>query len=275
MDWSLVLASQGIEAVIEHFPGAQGWVLLVPPTEFDRAVLAIQQYRVENRRWAWRQHLEWPDVTFHWGVLFWCWALVMVFWLNESVTDHLVTVGSMNGRVPETGQWWRLVTAIGLHADVGHLAANLATGLALLGLAMARFGPGATLLATLLAGVLGNLAGIYLHPGSYLGLGASGMVMGALGLLAVQSISVLRQSSRAWRPVMTGLLGGFFLFILTGLNPASDVVAHTGGFVAGVVFGAGLGLLPSEFTQRRGLDRFALAVTLGVVVVAWALALRR
>jgi len=52
---------------------------------------------------------------------------------------------------------------------------------------MARFGPGQALLAALLAGAVGNAAGLALRTEHYIGLGASGMVMGGLGLLTAQS----------------------------------------------------------------------------------------
>ncbi len=51
MDWSLVLASQGIEAVIEP-PGEDGrWGLVVASRDCERALKSLRQYRVENRDW--------------------------------------------------------------------------------------------------------------------------------------------------------------------------------------------------------------------------------
>lgn len=273
MDWSLVLASQGIAAVIQHDPAPGGWTLLVEPAQQSVALSAIRQYRIENRRWAWRQQLAWPEVTFHWGVLFWVGALILFHWLAETWGDWLTQVGGMNDRVPATGQWWRTITAVTLHADTGHLAANVATGLVVLGLAMARFGPGWGLLAALLAGMAGNLAGLWLHPAPYLGVGASGMVMGGLGLLAAQSVTLLRQDRRSWRLVVSGALGGFLLFVLLGVNPASDVVAHAGGFVSGVALGAVLALLPEAWLQNHTAERGAVFFVLALVTTAWGFAL--
>ena len=44
-----------------------------------------------------------------------------------------------------------LFTPVMLHSDLAHLLANVTFGLVILGFAMARFGPGVTLLATYLA----------------------------------------------------------------------------------------------------------------------------
>ena len=51
-------------------------------------------------------------------------------------------------------------------------------GVVFLGLAMARFGA-VTALAAFLSGTLANLTAMMLRPEPYVGLGASGMVMGA------------------------------------------------------------------------------------------------
>src|ERR1051326_7747346 len=49
MDWSLVLASQGIETTIEHTE--TGWELLVPVAEYEHALQTLRQYQHENRHW--------------------------------------------------------------------------------------------------------------------------------------------------------------------------------------------------------------------------------
>jgi membrane associated rhomboid family serine protease len=275
MDWSLVLASQGIEAVIEHAPESGGWMLLVEPAQCEPALAAIRQYRVENRGWLWRSRLPAGERTFHWGVLLWCWMLIVIHWLGGAEDGSLAGIGAMNDRVAATGEWWRLFTAVTLHADVAHLAANVSTGLVVLGMAMARFGPGRALLAGLLAGALGNLAGLLLHTGHYIGLGASGMVMGGLGLLTAQSLALLRHGPLAWRPVLTGLAGGLLLFVLVGMNPASDVVAHAGGFAGGLLGGTVLSLLPTRWARSRKFDQMAGLLALALVAVAWTLAALR
>ena len=49
MDWSLVLASQGIEAIILKVPETERWILQIPPAELQRAQDSIRLYRAENR----------------------------------------------------------------------------------------------------------------------------------------------------------------------------------------------------------------------------------
>jgi len=273
MEWSLVLASQGIEALIERIPETGAWLLVVTAEEHERALASIRLYRLENRGWAWRRQLAWPGVLFHGGVLLWCWVLILIHWLGEALGTRLESLGAMSSVAASHGEWWRSVTAVSLHADVGHLAANAATGLVVFGLAMARFGAGSAMLVGLLAGVAGNLAGWALRAEPFIGLGASGMVMGGLGMLTAQSLFLLWESPKAIRQISSGLLGGFLLFVLVGLNPASDVIAHAAGFVAGGLLGAALALMPPRWTRRPKVDQLAGLAALFLLVAAWSLAL--
>jgi rhomboid protease GluP len=156
----------------------------------------------------------------------------------------LRSAGVMEGWAVSQGQWWRLFTAIWLHADIGHLASNASIGVVLLGLAMGRYGTGVGLLAAYLAGVGGNLAVWWLSAGPPGSLGASGMVMGCLGLLAAQSLSWRNPGAQRLKVLISGVLGGVMLFVLFGLAPETDVRAHLGGFISGLVLGAVLTLSP-------------------------------
>lgn len=164
------------------------------------------------------------------------------------------------------GQWWRLFTAIWLHADVGHLASNAVFGFVLLGFAMGRYGTGVGLLAAYLAGAAGNTLSWVVSSQPKLGLGASGMVMGGLGLLAVQSAPFWREGLRGNRALATGIGTGGMLFVLLGLTPGTDVVAHFGGFIGGVLLGVILGhwlpILRKPFVN-------AVCAFVFVVLVLW------
>jgi rhomboid protease GluP len=182
--------------------------------------------------------------------------------------------GMMDGAALSRGEWWRPFTATWLHADAGHLAANLGFGVLFLGLVMGRFGPGIGLLAAYLAGIGGNLAAWLVYGANHRGLGASGVVMGALGLLAVPSLALLRQGKAgAFRLVAGGLLSGLMLFVLFGMNPETDVVAHFGGFVTGIVLGLPLVLI-QPLTQRWKLNLAAGILFGSLVVWPWLRALK-
>ncbi len=258
MDWSLVLASQGIEATI-HRDELRQWMLLVSPIDHTRALESIRLYRQENRHWDWRQPLPWSGVTYHWGAVVVC--LLLAF-IHQAAAASPVLQGHWEFRSESfaAGQWWRLFTAVLLHADVAHLLANVTTGVVFFGLVMGRFGAGCALLAAFAAGAAGNVFGYLLHARPYTGLGASGAVMGALGLLAFSHAAQWRSNPVAVRDLLRAAGAGVLLFVLFGVNPNSDVAAHVGGFIAGAGFGAGLSFVPVRVLSGKGFAALAWTV---------------
>jgi membrane associated rhomboid family serine protease len=271
MDWSLVLVSQGIETTIDQTEDGTGWGLLVAGPDYGKALRVIRQYHLENRGWPWQQAVFRPGVLFDWGALAWALLACLFFWLNTRA--DLQSAGIMDGAAVAHGQWWRLFTAIWLHADLAHLAANATLGLVMLGLAMGRYGTGAGLLAAYLAGAGGNLVAGIISLQTHRSLGASGMVMGALGLLAAQSFSLRRQIPQAIKFILGGICGGVMLFVLLALAPGTDVMAHLGGFAGGLLLGALLSLVPG-LAQKPGANLFSGLVFTLLVILPWWLALR-
>ena len=128
------------------------------------------------------------------------------------------------------------------------------------------------MLLSLLGGALGNVATLLLHEAPFRSLGASGFVMASLGLLAAHSLTSGRHEKRAvW--IGRGVIAGGLLVVLLGLSPKSDVVAHVGGFVAGVVLGV-VALPWQAHLARRMFSAACLGVFLTLVVMSWMLALR-
>lgn len=276
MDWSLVLVSQGIAVTIIP-PGEQGgWALMVNPSEHGRAVEALRLYRLENRASLWARPLPQTGLVLDFGSLAWVILISAFFLLDQAQGGQLQEAGWMDNRAFRAGEWWRVFTAITLHADVPHLAANATIGLVLLGLVMGSYGSGIGALAALLAGACGNLAGFWCYGSAHQGLGASGMVLGALGLLTAQSLSFRKAGLTGRQLALRGLWGGVLLLVLLGLNPSprSDTVAHVGGFVAGVALGGVVMVLPASWRQSRWPNLAAGLAIAGLLVVAWGLALR-
>jgi membrane associated rhomboid family serine protease len=269
MDWSLVLLSQGIEATITRIEEG-GWGLVVRAEDEAAAAAALRQYQIENRGWNWRHPLPVTGLLFHGGSAVWAAVMVAVYYFCEVRFPKLEEAGIVDSKAIRAGEWWRLFTAISLHENLPHLMANLTSGFFLLGLAMARFGAGLGLLATFLAGAAGNVAGVMLYP-DHQGLGASGMVMGALGMLATQSLGCWRRGeSRAefiWRAGASAAL----VLVLVGFSPGTDVVAHVGGFVVGAVFGGVLSLAPPARLQKGPINVAAAIAVLGLFLGTWAL----
>ena len=272
MDWSLVLISQGIESTIEHTEEA-GWGLQISDRDYDAALETIRLYREENRRSRWRREFLQPGLLFDWASFAWVVLLSAFYWLNIARLD-LRSPGVLDTVAVAHGQWWRLFTAIWLHADVAHLTSNAMFGFVLLGFTMGRYGTGVGLMAAYLAGAGGNLLAWIFASQPHYGLGASGMVMGCLGLLAIQSVSIWRKTPRAGKVFLSGLSGGVMLFVLLGLTPGTDVVAHFGGFASGLALG---GLMEPflRILRRPAANLVSGLAFLVLVLWPWWLAMPR
>ena len=171
------------------------------------------------------------------------------------------------------GEWWRTITALGLHADSAHLTGNIGFG-ALFGILVSQYiGSGAAWFTILLAGAMGNGLNAYWYQTTHLSIGASTMVFAALGMLGVFGLnngqSYSGQSFRRWAPFIAtfALLG----FIGTA-GERTDIMAHLSGYVCGCISGVvWLAVLRRDYASIPAQSVFALA-SFGLVCLAWVLA---
>jgi rhomboid protease GluP len=267
MEWSLVLASQDIPHLIASPDESGKWTLRIAFTDVSRASRAIRQYEAENRTRPWQQQYLEGRIVFDWVALAWAAALIGIHALAEK-HPFIEQAGVMHGTDVSRGEWWRLITATQLHADWGHLASNLSIGVVLLGLVMGRWGTATGMLAALLAGVGGNVANLLIRPEAH-SLGASTVVMGCIGLLAILPRC---QAAHVWRSIFGGISGAVLLFLLLGLDPRSDVLAHTGGFVTGIVLAGVLRRAPA-LSRNLWSGRIAFLLLAALLLLSWLFAL--
>jgi len=236
-DWSLALLSEGIESTVDRDSESGRWILVVDAGQITPAIHVLRQYVAENRRVP-RTQPPAPKLIFDWGSTWFFVLLIFLFGLTQTSAPALKDFGVMDRTGFLAGEWWRPFTAVLLHFDLAHLAANVSIGMVFLGLAGGMFGAGRALLISYAAGVAANLAHC-LIPSSFSGLGASGMVMGALGLITSNAVSHPHAEGKT-----VGLRGagaGLLLLVLLGFDPhpRTDVFAHVIGFVVGFAFGLG------------------------------------
>lgn len=233
-EWALVLESQGIPYRIAQ--GPEGWELVIHPNDAPRAEAALGAYVRENvpdeAEPAKPVGLGLSHAAVGAALLLVALHAVTGAW---SAASPWFAAGSANAEAVRQGEIWRLVTALTLHADMGHVLANAVT-LVLFGTAvLSLVGSGVGLWLIVLAGALGNGVNVMIRWGGYDGVGASTAVFGAVGLL------VGLQAARRGRRVGTrsqAIASGILLLALLGMSEQSDVMAHVLGLVAGVVLGA-------------------------------------
>ena len=173
------------------------------------------------------------------------------------------------------GEWWRAVTALPLHLDLGHLLGNLLFGIGAGVLASRIFGPGLAWASILGAGATANFMEMLIAPLSFRSVGASTAVFAALGLLAGfawrQRLTLRERWLYRWAP----LIAGISLLAWLGAGSAQvDVLGHLLGFLAGVALGWVYARTGLPLSRSMGAQLAAGAAAVAIVCLAWAVALR-
>ncbi len=166
-------------------------------------------------------------------------------------------------------QYWRLVTAMFLHAGILHLALNM-YALYLFGyLIEEAFGKVRFLAIYLVSGFLASVASFALGPALEVGVGASGAIFGLLGAWVAYN---LRRRGTA---MGSANLRGAYILILINLVisftiPGIDWRAHVGGLVAGFLTGAlAEGVGPRPLRPLVQVGGVVALVAFGLALAAW------
>jgi membrane associated rhomboid family serine protease len=174
----------------------------------------------------------------------------------------------------ERGEWWRVFTALTLHADLGHLLANLAFGILFAWPASQFLGVGVAWLAIVLGAGAAYALDMLIHPPSHTVLGASTAVFVALGLTS--AFSWRRRFTRRATSFQRAapLVAGVALLAFTGAGgERTDLLAHLLGFGVGVVTGIVLAHSRMPVPGQARPQRVAGTLALGVLASAWLAAL--
>ncbi len=194
---------------------------------------------------------------------------------NGVVRLDAFDLGTLDCARVQAGEWWRAWTALTLHLDGPHLAANLGAGVWFGYLAARQLGGGTAWFLTVSAAALANLAEGLTGPPGHSAVGASTAVFAALGLMSAYSwrerFSLPQRWGRRWSPLIAGVI----LLGWTGsAGEGTDLVAHLAGFAAGALSG----VAAATGTSRRWLERIPQWLTgiaaLAEIAIAWGFALR-
>ncbi len=173
--------------------------------------------------------------------LLWVLSVCAVHWA-QGKQPGLTEAGLLDAkRVFAHNEVWRAMTALWLHADIGHLVSNAISGGLVFSAVVSTFGlrAGWGLIAG--AATIGNLATAALHGGdNYRSLGASTAIFAALGLLVGRAVRVVSRAGHPHRrrTLLTPLFAGFIVLGLYGAGGVEvDVLAHAMGFGTGLMFG--------------------------------------
>lgn len=208
-------------------------------------------------------------------------GLTQGWWVRVLPPEAWLAAGGVSARaVWERHEWYRILTALTLHAGSLHLFSNLLFGAIVMLVLCRRTGTGLGWLAATLAGAGGNAAMLFLRQEGYESVGFSTAIFGGMGVLCALEMTLFRsQGIRAFLVPLA--VGGAWLGLLGGAPappdegalftplpelpaPAVDVGAHGMGFLAGLPVGA----LAGWYLRRRGIPSFRASCVLGGGVLA-------
>lgn len=271
----LVLMAVGVEAVVNAAPGES--LLQVAPEDAGYALKHLLQYEAENRAPPLPPPPP-PLYPYAWlGCVLYVAVLVGVAGALSSTWVRLdaFDLGELDAARVQAGEWWRAWTALTLHLDGPHLAANLLAGVWFGYLAGRQMGTGTAWLLTVLGAGIANLLEGQFGPPEHRAVGASTAVFAALGAMSAYSWRERFQLPQRWARRWGPLIAGVILLGWTGsAGEGTDVVAHLGGFVVGAVLGATAALPRGQRLLRRVPQWASGTMALAAIALAWACALR-
>jgi len=196
-----------------------------------------------------------PQITY-----FLIFVNVLCFLISRLTTTDIFTSFALNGHYVKLGEYYRLITATFLHADLFHLLFNM-YALYLIGSQLEGFyGKVKYLIIYLTSGILGSLLSLA-FLGQNWSLGASGAIFGLFG-----SLLYFGYHYRVYlgTVIKTQILPIIVLNLVIGfIIPGIDVVAHLGGLVGGIFISMAVGIQnqTSKSEQINGIVLSILAFT--------------
>ncbi len=270
-EWALVLASQGIPYELARTEDL-GWLLTVASVDLERAEALLSAHEADlpeppepplaayGERGAWILTIGFLSSM----------ATMFVLAGQRASGGRWFRAGSAVADRIVAGEWWRAVTALFLHADLGHILSNASMALLLVSAVGWWLGPGIGALILVLSGALANLAVALVVQHGFDSVGASTALFAAVGILGALGVVARRARRRAF--VVAGACLAFLGLVGTGEH--SDVLAHLLGMVSGTVLGAATGFAfrrPAGALGQLAAGLSAIAISVG----AWYLAYSR
>jgi len=277
--WSLVLRAANIPSAIEF--EKRSWVIKVSPLHEKRALQEIAAFMDENSDWppqSSRQRVQVPVLTRYQPPTILMMGVLVLFYVITGPwagSSNWFTQGAVSGKqILENGQWYRLVTALTLHADVVHLFGNILIGGVLVHFLCRLLGNGLGWFLILASGTLGNLMNILLQGTHHNSVGFSTAIFGSIGILSgYQAVS---KRTAALKEILLPLAAGAGLLAFLGAGgQQTDLGAHFFGLLAGAVLGSLLVFLPLQriLISRTSLQTNLFIASLAIVGLCWCLAM--
>ena len=269
---SLVLSAVGIDHLLDE----RSHQLLVADQDVDAAEFHLHAYRTENRNWPpppptrQKLHPHTPPTLLMMSML----ALFFVHTGPWSAASRWFARGAIDSvAILDHGEWWRLVTALTLHADLVHLTGNCLIGSLMIHLLGKVLGYGLSWLLLILTGLTGNLLNVMLHQQPHISVGLSTSVFAAIGIFT--GLQLARCKTHPGKEILLPLGAGLGLLAFLGSEGVrTDLGAHFFGFISGSCCGVLLHCTNMiEYARRSSLQALFFCLSLTIILLCWMRAL--
>lgn len=217
-----------------------------------------------------------PQVTWAMIIIFaGIYALMAILYHRFDFTnDQLLRWGADLGQKVVDGEYWRIITSGFIHATFMHILFNC-LGCYYFGMAVEQYQGRARLVGIFLFAVItGNIAGLWMHPGT-VAVGASGGLFGLIGMMAAMTVRYYRQMPHMVRTALKKWIVTIILYnVIFTAMPDVDASAHVGGLIGGFLMGLivarplGSKARPSIATVAMAAILMILTVNIGAKVIA-------
>ncbi len=269
---SLVLSAAGIENQADLDSGT----LISRDVDSHRAIAEITAYEKENLHWPPPAEVHRMPRTENPPTLLMIGGLLVFHIVTGAWSggNPWFTAGAVNSEmILEQGQWWRLITALTLHANQVHLVGNCVTGAFVVHLLCKITGYGTGWLALLLSGMAGNLLNILFRQGPHLSVGFSTAIFAAIGIFCGMQLAI-RKATFVQQLLPPLGAGAGLLAMLGTQGEHTDLGAHLFGFGCGLLCGLLLQISHLDHqAENSRLQAGLFAVTLVLITGCWLLAL--
>lgn len=192
-------------------------------------------------------------------------AFYVPWWFDNRAFDNLAKKSFLitwGGNIPAltfSGEYWRLLSSMFLHANFLHLACNMVALWSIGYLLEKRLYRIAFIGIYFCSGLAGSLLSAFIHSSSNIvSCGASGAILGLAGAL----IACLLFQGGETKKTITGLIVSILLTFGLGAALPVDNAAHAGGLFTGVIIGSLVLLIANKAGATRPWLAHILLVTL-------------
>ncbi len=271
---SLVLSSTGISH--HYHQSDQNLTLSVDTNDFSEANNQLKAYFHENKNWPPKpvSPTDGFTPTLQPPTLLLIGALVLLYTITGPWAEHSFWFSKGAGdaeAILGNNEYFRLVTALTLHADTVHLLGNCLFGGFLFHFLCKLTGNGLGLFAMIISATVGNYINVALHGNNHLFVGFSTAVFAIIGMLAM--INRRYNTNTRYLRILPYMAGAALLAMIGSSGERTDLGAHFFGLCSGLLSGWILSqkaLL--ELRKSLIFQTILFFFSITIIVIAWKLA---